>query len=303
MRRIFTITLTSLALLALGACSTSQLAQQNVDNDDVYGSVVKAKEMPQPQEKSYRTDEELYGGNDYSDEEYEGEYASRIDRFYYNRPWRSFYDSYYSYRYDPWFDYYGYNSFYRPGFSISLGWGSPWLYDNYYWGFYGSPYYSRYWGPYSYYNSYPYGYGGGYYGYYPGRLSPSRDYRARPNRETNLGRGITGGYYPGTTRGTVGTRSSSGRPERYTPSTNSGRTSTRPSSGSGETSSRPSRTEQARPARESSAPREQSRPVEYSRPERTSSGSSSGSSSSGRSSGGSSSSGSSSSGRPSRGNR
>jgi hypothetical protein len=303
MRRIYTLTLASLALLVFGGCSTSQLAQQNVDNDDVYGSVVKAKELPKYEKKepSYRTDEELYGGNDYSDEEYQGEYADRIDRFYYNRPWNSFYDSYYSYRYDPWFDYYGYNSFYRPGISFNIGFGSPWGYYGY------NPYYSRYWGPYSYYNSYPgYGYGGfypgyGYGGYYPGNVYSRRDYRSRPNRETNLGRGITGGYYPGTNRGTVGSRSSTGRPDRSTPSSVGGRTSTRPSSGTGATSTRPTRTEQVRPPRESSAPREQSRPT-YSRPER-STPSSSGSSSGGRSSSGGSSSGSSGGSRPSRGGR
>src|SRR5690606_41853379 len=89
----------------------------------------------------------------------------------------------------------GFNSWYRPGFSISLGWGSPWYYDNYYWGgYYGYPYYSRYWGPVSYYSYFPgYGYGG-YYGYpyynnYPAYTNPN--YRSRPNRETTIGRGNT----------------------------------------------------------------------------------------------------------------
>lgn len=311
MRRKFTLTLAGISLLALASCSTGKLAQTGVDNDDVYNPVAKAKEVPKYEEKqsSYRTDEQMYGGNDYTNEEYEGEYASRIDRFYYNRPWRSFYDSYYSYRFDPWYDYYyGFNSWYRPGVSINIGWGSPWYYDNYYWGYYGSPYYSRYWGPYSYYNSYP-GYYGGYYpryGYgYPGRAYTSPNYRSRPNRETNIGRGASGSYSPAPSRGTTSTN---GRPER-TPG-RIGTTSSRPSgSGTSGTStensrpSRPARTQEVRTPRESSSPRPQSRPTEYSRPERTSSGSSSGSSSSGRSSSGSSSSGGSSSSRPSRGGR
>jgi hypothetical protein len=148
MRRKLTIGLASVAVLFLGACSTSKLAQSDNNNDDVYNTVARAKEQPKYEEKesSYRTDEQLYGGNNYSDEydAYEGEYASRLNRFYYNTPWRSYYDSWYSYRYDPLFDnYYGYNNFYRPGFSINVGWGSPWYNNNYYWGYYGSPYYSR----------------------------------------------------------------------------------------------------------------------------------------------------------------
>src|SRR5690606_38787173 len=232
MRRKLTLGLTAFALLAMGACSTTQLAQQ-ANNDDVYFTEAKAKEIPaytakEDRQPNYRTDEQLYGGEDHAYDDYSdrGEYAARIDRFYYNSPWRGYYDSWYSY--DPWYDFgWGFNSWYRPGFSISLGWGSPWYYGNFYWGgYYGYPYYSRYWGPVSYYNYYP---GYGYYGYpyynYP--VYTNKNYRSRPSRETTIGRGNSI-YNPGNVSGGARTSTSGNtavsRPTRGTSNGTPGRT-------------------------------------------------------------------------------
>ncbi|WP_423149626.1 hypothetical protein [Rubrolithibacter danxiaensis] len=322
MRRIFTLGVASMVILALGACSTSKLAQNNT-NDDVYYTEAKAKEQPEyskpaysEKEQDYRTDEQLYGGEQYADDYtsddyyYDSDYATRLNRFYYNTPWRSYYDNYYnySYRYDPWLDY-GFNSWYRPGISFSLSFG-PRYWNDYYYYSYGYPYYNRYWGPVSYYSYYPgYGYGGyynPYYGYGRGTIYNSPNYRSRPNRQTT-GYGNSG-YYPN--RGNAGIISS-GRPERATPNSNgriNDRTSSTQPAGNGTSNrpSRPTRTQETRAPRESSAPREQQRRPEYSRPERTEVSRPAPSyqpSNSGSGGGGRSSSGSSGGGRPSRGGR
>lgn len=269
-----------LGLLGLSACSTSKLAQSTSNTDDVYYTEERAKEQPARTQPAYRTDEQLYGGNNYADSSYSyngwDNYANRIDRFYYNRP----YDSWY-YRYDPWFDsYYGLNSWnYRPGFSVSLGWGSPWFYDDYYYGYYGYPYTGRYWGPYSYYSYYPGYYYGGYYGggYYGGVIRTNPNYRSRPNRETGISRSNPL-YNPRLNPGTTG-YGNTGRPQRIGSPSNTNRGNT--VSGRPEQSSTPQRP--SRPARrqETTRPsytpeRQQSRPTEYSRPQRSSSPSSSG---------------------------
>ena len=174
------------SILVLGSCSSTRLAQ-NQEDDDVYNTVAKAKEVKAPvyqtqdnsrEERSYRTDEQLYGGENYQEDayyddyDYDYGYASRLNRFYGRSPWRTnYFDSWYAYSYNPWYTY-RYDPFYydpwyyRPGISVSVGFGSYpryggcWgCFDNGY--YYGYPYYDRYWGPYSYYNVYP-GYGYGY---------------------------------------------------------------------------------------------------------------------------------------------
>lgn len=84
---------------------------------------------------------------DYDDDDYY--YATRLNRFnqpFYNRGyWSAFNNPFW---YDPfWYDpYWGYNPWYRPGITVSIGGG---------WGGYGGPYWNSYWG----YNTW-YGYGG-----------------------------------------------------------------------------------------------------------------------------------------------
>ena len=248
--------------LLLGACSSQKLAQDSSD-DDVYFTSAKAKEIPvpvasnsQPQkEKSYKTDEQLYGGGNYTDQDYYDDYnydygyASRLNRFYGRSPWRSaYYDSWYSYGYYPWYTY-RYDPFfydpwyYSPGTSIWVGIGSYPRYgwhDNYYWRYYGSYYNSPYWGPYSYNNVYPGYYGGGYYGGSNRHNNNNRNYRARPD----MGSGNPNVNY-GNSRGrnseTIVIDRNGNRVSR--PTRNDG-SSSNPSAGqSGRTSSRPTRDE------------------------------------------------------------
>ena len=305
------------SMLAFGSCSTSKLAQTDV-NDDVYYSTAKAKEavvvanqpsdVPAERERGYVTDRDVYADED-SYSGYYDDYSVRINRFHRYSPWRSYYDSYY----DPYYSYhpYSYNRYHGHGARINIylgggyGYGYHPYWDNhYYWG-YGHPYRHNYWGLHSYYNSYPYY--GGYYGnngyYYGGMgrdIQSSPNYRPRPNRDFNMPNARRteapggSGYTPG--NNTVTDRRS--RTERYndgnrvTPPASTGRARPEPSP------ARPTRTSTA-PQRTSddSRDRNQSRPtrVESNYPP-SNSGSSSGSSS-GRSSGGSSS-----SARPTRGN-
>lgn len=194
----------------LGSCSTMQVAQQSTDNDDVYNAQGKAREVDYPvaSEKRYRTEEQLYGGNDYAtsdtdysansyntdeynDYDYDYGYASRIDRFQYASPWRNYYNDWYTYSYNPWYGY-GYDPFFynqglfRPGYSMWFGtglfgggFGLGFGYNS--WG-YGYPYYGGYWGPTSYYGGgyggYGYGYGYGGYGY--GGVIANRNNKPRP---------------------------------------------------------------------------------------------------------------------------
>jgi len=251
----------AISALVLGSCSTQKVAQQG--GDDVYFTEAKAKEVTfavrqeRQEERSYRTDEQLYGGGDYAtdryydDYNYDYGYASRISRFYGRSSWRSaYYDSWYAYGYYPWYTY-RYDPFYydpwyyRPGVSVWVGLGTypryGW-YDNNYWGYYGSPYASNYWGPYSYYNVYP---GTGYYGgyYSSGRNNPN--YRPRPSRggsdvygPSNRGTIITGGQPRNSSNGRTSSTDEANRPTsrprpsgpdynspRSTPSTSSTRES------------------------------------------------------------------------------
>lgn len=254
------------ATLLLGACSTSnQVAQVNKDyNDDVYFSEAKAKEevvvaKTEPKEKTYRTDEELYGGKNYREDDYyyddyyDNSYTSRINRFYHFSPMRS----YYGYNFNPWYDYYGYNDWYSPGLSFYIG-INPWGYNNSYG--YGYPYSSRYWGPISYNNYFPgYGYGGYTGGYYSGIKDPN--YRPRPNRGVeNIG-GVSGvGTIRTDGQGRIVTSPSRGEIyERNNPGSSSGRTTSTTNNGSSAPRSRPERTqttERQAPPRVQEAPRQ-----------------------------------------------
>ena len=322
----------AVSALLLNSCSTTQLAGQADSNDDVYYTEAKAKVIQPPAErvqsstpnKSYRTDEQLYG-DEYSDNSYRNNrydddytYSSRINRFYYNSPYRPYYDYRYSYGYNPWYTY-SYDPFfydpwlYRPGVSVWIGTGRYWSPYNY--GYYGSRYNNGYWGPYSYYNTYPgYNYGGRYYsggGYYNGGVYNNPNHRARPDRESGMGRSgnndpQTGIYIPSTGRPNRSSVNPNRTPDGRISSSDQGSSgaSSQPSSTSSRPN-RPSRTQEAAAPRQQTAPAPRPEPREYSRPERSSSPapSSSGSSSGGGSSNGSSSGGSSSGSRPSRGGR
>lgn len=275
------------ATLLVASCSTQKLAQNN-SADDVYNTTAQArvyKYSPPPQTAQIDTTRSNDPNYRASDPDYDMDYASRIDRFYYGSPNRVYFDDYYNF--------YGYNSWYNP-YSWSLGFNYGW--NNWYWGYnrwsnpyysswyyYGSPYYWNTWGPYSYYSPW---YGGGYYGggYWGGGWGGSvivrnnENYRPRPSRLGNSSTSPSGRYngsIPSRGNTNVGARPS--RPESYNPAT-TGNTS-RPARTSS-TSERPTRTtESNRPTRESYTP-----PRTYTPPPSTSSGSS-GSSSSGSSSG------------------
>lgn len=311
MRKLIIPAIAAFAVV-LGSCSTPQLAQQSTAvDDDVYSTQAKAKEVTYAPvaERNYRTDEQLYGGNDYSDSDYEENidydfdygYASRINRFQYGSGYRPYYDNFYSYGYSPWYGY-GYDPFFmdpwafRPGYSMWFGFGTfggAWGYNP--WG-YGNPYaYGNYWGPVSYggfgYPGYGYGYGGGYYGGVAARRNNPRPYLGSGNpgaiRDADRGTRPVGrvngtGYTPG--RGRTGTNGTYARPTR--PTTGAG--TTRPGTA---TQSRPTRVE--RPAREPYVDRTPS--TQSTRP--TYDGGSSGRSSGGGSTGGGGNS------RPSRGSR
>jgi hypothetical protein len=147
--------------LVVTSCSTPKMAQQVSIQDDVYNSTASAVvyERPAPSEAARYQDSlstDQYGN---SDPNYDMDYYSRINRFYYGGPFRSYYD--------PYFDgYYG-SGYFSPyfagmGMGFGMGFGMNYGYGNF-WGPYSfGNYFSPYWG----YMSWPYGgfMGGGYYG-------------------------------------------------------------------------------------------------------------------------------------------
>jgi hypothetical protein len=214
MKPIYLLTgLLAWTTLVVSSCSTPQLAQHSSNNDDVYGSTARAVEYQKParsEAAQYLDQDSTYTEDDYglSDPYYDMDYYSRINRFYYGSPFRSYYD--------PYFDggYYGYNSFspYYSGFSFGLGFGYGYGFGSSYMGGFWGPYstfggyYSPYWG----YTGWPYGgymgggyYGGGYLGsgyLGNGYLVGTRgnvNYGGRPSR----GRENGVGYAPGGTTG------------------------------------------------------------------------------------------------------
>ncbi|WP_143007738.1 hypothetical protein [Daejeonella rubra] len=191
------------SILFMGSCASTKTAQLNDQNDDVYYSIAKAREVDpvviakQEEKRSsdYVTEDELYGDS-YGDYGYYNDYTSRFNRFRTYAPSLGYYNSLYGYNYDPYFSnsyfpnsYFGGSSF---NIGIGLGFGAynynPWRNYGYNYG-----YGSNFWGPYSFYNSfnsYGYGNGNGYYGgNYSGIYSSpafnSPNYRPRPSRSTD----------------------------------------------------------------------------------------------------------------------
>ncbi|WGQ11591.1 hypothetical protein QG516_07990 [Pedobacter gandavensis] len=163
-RHLFTSML-AVTTIVVASCSAPRYAQQGAQADDVYNSNVKAQiYTPQPkvvaQQEYYDSNDEYYGT---SDPYYDMDYSSRINRFSYASPWRSYYDPYF----DGGFGYGGYG--YGGGLSLGLSFGSAWGNPYYGWGggFGYNPWYPG-WGS----GFYP-GWGGGFYpgwggGFYPG---------------------------------------------------------------------------------------------------------------------------------------
>jgi hypothetical protein len=290
MKNIF---LFAVAALFLGACATgykvAEITNQKDYNDDVYFSDVSAREeiaiaraVSKPTEKTYRTEEELYGGNNYGDYPYNRDsYSDRIRRFYYYdspffnnsfyslNPWSNNYGVH-DYGYNNYgFNNYGFNNFgfnsysfnnfnnwFSPGLNLYIG-VNPWksTYNAPFW-MYGYPYSNRYWGPVSYNNYYP-GYGG--YGGNGGRFINPRptvqdpNYRPRPMRSAeNIGGVPIMGTIRTDSQGRTMTSTSRGEANERTNSTGSnGRISNTPPA---EERVRPARAEQVRPAIERETP-------------------------------------------------
>ncbi len=291
---LFTSTLAATVLL-FASCATQQLASSTTD-DDVYNTTAQARVYKySPPAQVAQLDTNRYN-TDYarSNPNYDMDYSSRIDRFYYGNS-RPYFDDYYNF--------YGYNSWYNP-YHVSLGFGMNWGYNRWYtfdrWNPYYGQYYGNGWGPYSYYDRFGGGYyGGGYYGngygngYYGGTnviVRNNENYGPRPTRtdESRSGR-YNGGVAP--SRGNVN-NTDIGRPTRvegYNPTTNG--TVSRPTTtqSANPTGSRPSRATQTAPP--STGETTPARPT-YTPPPTTSNTpppTNTGSSSSGSSSGGSSS--------------
>jgi hypothetical protein len=207
MKPIYLLTgLLAWTTLVVTSCSAPRMAQQASIDDDVYNSTARAVEYQKPartQAQQYLDEDTSYTAEDdygTSDPYADMNYSSRINRFYYGGPFRSYYD--------PYFDgFYGYNPYYS-GFSLGIGFG----YGFGGWGGWGSPFMGGYWGPYSSfgyspfwgYSSWPYGgyyggyYGGGYLGGYygGGYLVGNRgnvSYGGRPSRGRENGASYTGG--------------------------------------------------------------------------------------------------------------
>ncbi|RZK68009.1 MAG: hypothetical protein EOO92_23735, partial [Pedobacter sp.] len=179
--------------IVVTSCSTPKLAQQSVDNDDVYNSNAQARVYTpspiKPLQQTAQQNNQQYEEDDYygtSDPYYDMDYSSRINRFSYGTPWRSYYDPFF---YNDWYSPYslGFNDFYGGGF----GWGhlsSPfWSYSNFGFGFnnFGWGFNNFGWGFNNFYGGGLWGggfLGGGYYGggYYTGRTTNVPNYAARP---------------------------------------------------------------------------------------------------------------------------
>jgi uncharacterized membrane protein YgcG len=299
----------ALAAIVASSCSAPRIAQQNTnDDDDVYNTTAKVKvytPAPVKPAQSAVADEQQYEESDYygtSDPYYDMDYSSRINRFYYSTPWRSYYDPYFYgggfYPSNGWSVGIGYSPFYNSywnspysgwGYASSPFWGyNNWGWNNYYYGggYYGGGYYGG-------------GFlGGGYYGggYYTGRTTNVPDYRARPSggRENGIGRGDYGRVSGRSTvtrsdaNGNVISRQS--RAERYNAAENNNPTATTRTSNRRTQDAPQQQPQSARPTRtESAAPparQPESRPAPSYSPPARSEGSSRGSSSGSGSSGG-----------------
>ncbi len=298
----------ALTTIVVASCSAPRYAQQSTHEDDVYGSTAKAQiytpqERPRTQapQDDYDQSDEYYGT---SDPYYDMDYSSRINRFSYSSPWRSYYDPYFDNGYYGYGNGYGYN-----GFSLGLSFGSVWNSPYYGWGNYYSPFGYNPWGWNSYYGG---GYGGGYYGggyygggYYGGGYIGGGTYTGRTTNvpRPSIGREdgtrtYRGGYSNRTGSGAVRSDMNGNvisrrtRSEMYNPNERTSRGSRVDNSGSSrvdrtsrsdgyrpEPQSRPSRTEGYRPE-------PQSRPSYTPPPSRSGSEGGGGRSSSGGESGG-----------------
>ena len=261
----------ALTAIVVTSCSAPRMAQQTNSDDDVYNTMATAKVYtPAPVVAPSQTpQEETYNEDDYygtSDPYYDQDYSSRINRFYYASPWRTYYDPYY---YNGWYSDFGWGSYAGMGwgymnspfwgyngFGLGLGWNS-WGYNNWGWnsyyggGFLGGGYY-----------------GGGLYGggYYTGRTTNVPDYRSRPRvgRENGVGANSRFGNPRSSVVRTdangnvIPSRSRSERAAAANAATRTDRgTATRPARAEAprtETQQRPARTESARPARTESRP-------------------------------------------------
>ena len=152
------------AAMLVASCATQKMAQNN-SADDVYNTTAQARVYKYaPPAQTAQIDTSQYDANYRpSDQNYDMDYASRIDRFYYGSPNRVYFDDYYNV--------YGYNSWYNPydwSLGFNYGWGfNRWMNPFSSWAFYGSPYYWNTWGPYSYWGGglgWGAGFGGGYWG-------------------------------------------------------------------------------------------------------------------------------------------
>lgn len=302
----------AVSALLVTSCSTSKLARNGANDDDVYLTTARAKEYIQapvaslpPVETTENTNQavdEYYGT---SDPYYDMDYSTRINRFYYASPWRTYYDGFYGYGYangfyDPFYDsYFGMYNVWNPFFGPPFGSG---FYYGSYWNGWGPGFWRpNYWGPVSwggYYGGYP---GGGYYGSIGGGIVRNNaNYGPRPTRGSENGINRTG--FSGGMNNGIPDRMSSGnsRAERYNPNNNAASSNSGRTSSATPTSSTPSRGSAAdsRPTRSNDAPTRSTYtpPAQSSPPPSSSRGSSGSSSSSG---GGSSSS--SGGGRPTRG--
>jgi len=302
--QLFTSMLALVTVVA-ASCAAPRMAQQGNADDDVYSTTAKAKiYTPAPVKPSQETpssekpySEEQYEESDYygtSDPYYDMDYASRINRFYYASPWRTYYDPYF---YSGWYPY--------SGWSVGIGFGP--FYNNYWnspyggWGYAYSPFWGwNNWGWNNYYYGGYYGggfLGGGYYGgyygggFYTGRTTNVPDYRPRPalGRENGIGSYRNGLARPANSRGAVRSDadgnviSRRSRAEMYDANENrasNGRTSTRRTQETTQPPAdnrRPTRTESYTPP----ARQPESRPSYSPPPSRGSSGSGSSSGSSG----------------------
>ncbi|MFM6953596.1 MAG: hypothetical protein ACKOWL_01260 [Sphingobacteriaceae bacterium] len=177
-------------VLLFAACSSSKIA---ATDDNVYSSKARAKEFEpyvrSVEERPGNRTESPYSYEELGDYDYRYDdmsYSSRLDRFHTYSPWRNYYDSWYDYRYDPYYNYDPYsfrnNSYWSWNMYIGPRYG--WSYGYYPWDY--NPYryrWGNYWGTYSYYNPMPY-YPGYYNGNYPTISYPynPRTYRPKPAR-------------------------------------------------------------------------------------------------------------------------
>lgn len=248
---LFTGILATTAMVVV-SCSTPKLANRTAMQDDVYHSVAQAREYRAVEPIQITTDSADYYGSD--EPNYDMDYSSRINRFYYASPWRTYYDDYYGY--NP----YSFNAYYSPygwGFGLGFNYGFNNWYNPYSnWAYYGSPYYGSFWGPYSYYNPY---YGGGFLGggHWGGGFIGnivSRPNNPRPSRgsENNIYRGNGANGNPSSSR-PIGSTAGRSRAEMYNPS-NNGTSNARPNSSSNARPTRGDNGSSARPTRTSEAP-------------------------------------------------